>query len=82
MDTHIPSFGEFSKLVENGNSSHKNYKNYLKGGEPLKVGVLSHPHGEDKIYNFIQSKLRRVFWLTPRSNYDKAQNAIKNNKTE
>lgn len=50
----------------------KNLENYRNGKEPLRNAVLQHPTGND-IYDYIQKKVERNFWVIPFAKWQKIQ---------
>lgn len=50
----------------------KNINNYQKGKEPLRNAVMQHPTGND-VYDFLQKKVNRDFWVTPFKKWQKIQ---------
>jgi hypothetical protein len=52
--------------------THLNAKNYRAGKEPLRNGVLQHPEGSD-VYDYLQSKVQRNFWIIPFKDWQKTQ---------
>lgn len=57
--------------------THKNVENYRKGKEPLKNAVMQHPTGND-VYDFLKKNVDRSFWVTPFTQWQKAQKYRKN----
>lgn len=51
----------------------KNYTEYLKGKEPLKHTVLPHAPGDEKIHDYIKSKMGRNTWVVPFNQWQKYQ---------
>jgi hypothetical protein len=52
--------------------THKNVDNWRKGKEPLKNAIMQHPEGND-VYDYLQKKVERNFWVTPFSSWEKRQ---------
>lgn len=56
--------------------THKNYKNYRAGKEPLANAVLQHPEGND-IYDYIKGEVARDFWVIPFGRWEKKQKKLR-----
>jgi hypothetical protein len=56
--------------------THQNVANYRAGKEPLRNAVMQHPEGND-VYDYLQSKVNRNFWVIPIKDWDKIQKSHK-----
>ena len=64
-------------------SSWLNYKNYSKGKERLKHGILQHPDespDNNSVYNFIKNKINKGRWIMPFNQYEKMGKVSKSKK--
>ena len=59
--------------------SRRNYKKYIKGKEQLKNAVIQHPKEDSNtsIYDYVQGKVERNFWVIPYEKFKKGINKKK-----
>ena len=59
----------------------KNYDDYIKGKAPLKHAILL-MDDDDKIQDFVKSKVRRSLWVMPLKKWQEYQGKVKKNETD